>query len=188
MLSHRDCVADGPLMCGCRPHSQSATKGAITTFTKSLATQILPKGIRVVGVACVPSFPLAALLFLETHLSNAHRTQSRTRLHPAPACLASQGADGGLERRLVVAHSRPRRAAGRVGRGTSDYASHASLSCVHKPVAGEVDAKIPDVQSYVYCATSEILTGQVVHPNSVRFSLIPANCAPRATKSSPSRA
>ncbi|GAA6048874.1 hypothetical protein JCM3770_003662 [Rhodotorula araucariae] len=34
----------------------SATKGAIATFTRSLATQLLPKGIRVTGVAPGPVF------------------------------------------------------------------------------------------------------------------------------------
>ncbi|BGP34159.1 hypothetical protein JCM10296v2_005974 [Rhodotorula toruloides] len=93
----------------------SATKGAITTFTKSLATQILPKAIRVVGVAPGPVY---------------------TPLQPA---------------------SRPKEQ-------MEDW-SVGSSSLIHGRVAQPAELG----ESYVYCATSEILTGQVVHPNSGQY-------------------
>ncbi|GAA5867077.1 hypothetical protein JCM3774_004382 [Rhodotorula dairenensis] len=92
----------------------SATKGAITTFTKSLAGQLAPKGIRVVGVAPGPVF---------TPLQPASRSEDQ---------MDNWG----------------------VG---------------ELPLHGRVGQPAELGESYVYLATSNLTTGQVVHPNSGQY-------------------
>ncbi|GAA5955003.1 hypothetical protein JCM8115_005595 [Rhodotorula mucilaginosa] len=92
----------------------SATKGAITTFTKSLALQLAPKAIRVVGVAPGPVF---------------------TPLQPA-----SRSADQ------------------MDNWGVGDI-----------PLHGRVGQPAELGESYVYLATSNLTTGQIVHPNSGQY-------------------
>ncbi|GAA5986222.1 hypothetical protein JCM10908_006462 [Rhodotorula pacifica] len=92
----------------------SATKGAITTFTKSLAAQLAPKGIRVVGVAPGPVF---------------------TPLQPASR--------------------------------SGDQMDNWGVGEI--PLHGRVGQPAELGESYVYLATSNLTTGQVVHPNSGQY-------------------
>lgn len=116
--------------------TQSATKGAITTFTKSLALQLAPKAIRVVGVAPGPVFtPLQPASRSEDQMDNWGVGDSGP---PSLRVLASPSRSGG--RSLELAHAVPLH--GRVGQPAE---------------LGE---------SYVYLATSNLTTGQIVHPNS----------------------
>ncbi|GAA6031525.1 hypothetical protein JCM8097_006499 [Rhodosporidiobolus ruineniae] len=92
----------------------SSTKGAIATFTRSLALQLMPKGIRVCGVAPGPVL---------------------TPLQPA-----SRSADQ-ME-----------------GWGVGSV-----------PLHGRVGQPAELAESYVYLATSELTTGQFVHPNSGQY-------------------
>ncbi|POY71634.1 hypothetical protein BMF94_5328 [Rhodotorula taiwanensis] len=92
----------------------SATKGAITTFTKSLALQLAPKGIRVCGVAPGPVF---------TPLQPASRSDEQMD-----------------------------------NWGVGEI-----------PLHGRVGQPAELGESYVYLATSNLTTGQVVHPNSGQY-------------------
>lgn len=94
--------------------AQSATKGAITTFTKSLALQLAPKGIRVCGVAPGPVF---------TPLQPASRSDEQMD-----------------------------------NWGVGEI-----------PLHGRVGQPAELGESYVYLATSNLTTGQVVHPNSGQY-------------------
>lgn len=122
---------------------QSSTKGAIVTFTKSLAAQLSPKGIRVCGVAPGPVF---------------------TPLQPASRSGEQMEGWGVGESESEESHSEARSFA-HVTDSSSSFAV---------PLHGRVGQPAELGESYVYCATANLLTGQVVHPNSgqVPFSLL----------------
>lgn len=118
-----------------RPLTQSSTKGAIVTFTKSLAAQLSPKGIRVCGVAPGPVF---------TPLQPASRSDEQME---GWGVGESESDKSRSEARSFV-------------RVTDDFSSPAV------PLHGRVGQPAELGESYVYCATANLLTGQVVHPNS----------------------
>lgn len=70
----------------------SATKGAIITFTRSMAVQLAPKGIRVKA-----SVPASRSTDCE-----AKTDPRRTRLHPSPTRVTTRGEHGRLVGRLVT--------------------------------------------------------------------------------------
>ena len=73
----------------------SSTKGAIITFTRSLAVQLAPKGIRVNAVCPGKSRANTTTFRLID--------EDRPRIYPAPACLETSGEYGGLVGRCVTA-------------------------------------------------------------------------------------
>ncbi|BGP57058.1 hypothetical protein JCM8202_006287 [Rhodotorula sphaerocarpa] len=117
-MKHGDCIINTTSVTAYKGSAgmldYSSTKGAIVTFTKSLAAQLSPKGIRVCGVAPGPVF---------------------TPLQPASR------SDEQME-----------------GWGVGEI-----------PLHGRVGQPAELGESYVYCATANLLTGQVVHPNSGQY-------------------
>lgn len=74
----------------------ASTKGAIVSFTKALATHLIPQGIRVNAVAYV-SILRHCLLDWNLQLTD-HQMQTRCYLHPNSSRYTRRDADGGMGR------------------------------------------------------------------------------------------